>query len=184
MAAIAVVAIAVIGLLILHTNPVQRRVLNWSVGELERRFDLDLVADDLHYNLATRRVTHDQRAAGGARPPGRPVFRRPDRRGASALGDLPRAVAIRRGVDRAAAASPSHATRAANRTCHRDAAHETRMRRRAESTSAACRYAASTSPIAISSATSRSAPRRFEPISTGMPVRQARRVRWPSSRRF
>jgi outer membrane protein assembly complex protein YaeT len=57
MAAIALVAIVVIGLLVLHTNPIQARILQWSVGELERRFDLDLVADDLHYNLATRRVT-------------------------------------------------------------------------------------------------------------------------------
>jgi outer membrane protein assembly complex protein YaeT len=56
-AAIAVVAIVVIGLLILHTNPIQARILNWSIGELERRFDLDLSADDLHFNLATRRVT-------------------------------------------------------------------------------------------------------------------------------
>ena len=56
-AAIVVVAIVVIGLLVLHTNPIQSRVLQWSVGELERRFRLDLTADDLHYNLATRHVT-------------------------------------------------------------------------------------------------------------------------------
>jgi hypothetical protein len=56
-AALAMVAIVAIGLLVLHTNPIQRRVLNWSVDELERRFDLDLVADDLNYNLATRHVT-------------------------------------------------------------------------------------------------------------------------------
>jgi outer membrane protein insertion porin family len=55
--AIAVLAIVVAAVLVLHTNPVQSRVLNWSIGELERRFDLDLVADDLHYNLAARRVT-------------------------------------------------------------------------------------------------------------------------------
>lgn len=56
-AAIAVVAIVAIGLLVLHTNPIQARILQWSVGELERRFDLDLTADDLHFNLVTRRVT-------------------------------------------------------------------------------------------------------------------------------
>ena len=56
-AAMAVLAIVVIALLLLHANPIQSRVLQWSVGELERRFDLDLVADDLHYNLAARRVT-------------------------------------------------------------------------------------------------------------------------------
>lgn len=56
-AGIAVVAIVVVAVLVLHTNPVQARILQWSVGELERRFDLDLAADDLHYNLATRRVT-------------------------------------------------------------------------------------------------------------------------------
>jgi hypothetical protein len=55
--AIAVLALVVIGILILHTNPVQARLLNWSIEELERRFDLDLTADDLHYNLAARRVT-------------------------------------------------------------------------------------------------------------------------------
>lgn len=56
-AAIAVLAMIVIALGALHTNPVQRRILSWSVAELERRFDLDLVADDLHFNLASRRVT-------------------------------------------------------------------------------------------------------------------------------
>ena len=56
-AAIAVAAIVIIGLLLLHTNPIQVRILNWSIGELERRFDLELSADDLHFNLATRRVT-------------------------------------------------------------------------------------------------------------------------------
>ena len=45
-----------LALIALHTNPVQRRILDWSVRELERRFDLDLVADDLHFNLATRHV--------------------------------------------------------------------------------------------------------------------------------
>ena len=54
---IAVVAILVAALLILHTNPVQSRLLNWSIAELERRFDLKLSADNLHYNLARRRVT-------------------------------------------------------------------------------------------------------------------------------
>lgn len=57
MTALAVLALIVVGLLILHTNPIQRRILDWSVGELERRFDLDLTADDLHFNLAARRVT-------------------------------------------------------------------------------------------------------------------------------
>jgi outer membrane protein assembly complex protein YaeT len=52
-----VLAMVGIGLLVLHTNPVQRRILDWSIRELERRFDLDLVADDLHFNLASRRVT-------------------------------------------------------------------------------------------------------------------------------
>jgi outer membrane protein assembly complex protein YaeT len=55
--AVALLAIVVIALLVLHTNPVQARILDWSIAELERRFDLDLVADDLHYNLAARRVT-------------------------------------------------------------------------------------------------------------------------------
>jgi outer membrane protein insertion porin family len=65
--AIAVLATLVVGLLVLHTNPVQSRVLDWSVRELERRFNLDLVADDLHYNLAARRVTmiNVRLAAGG-----------------------------------------------------------------------------------------------------------------------
>ena len=49
-------ALLLIILLALHTNPIQSRVLAWSIGELERRFDLDLSADDLHYNLAERRV--------------------------------------------------------------------------------------------------------------------------------
>ncbi len=54
-AAVAAALILII-LLALHTNPIQSRVLAWSIGELERRFDLDLSADDLHYNLAERRV--------------------------------------------------------------------------------------------------------------------------------
>lgn len=57
MTVVAMAALVVLAVLILHTNPVQHRVLQWSVGELERRFDLDLSADDLHYNLAARRVT-------------------------------------------------------------------------------------------------------------------------------
>ena len=56
-AAIAVLAIVLVAVLVLHTNPVQARILNWSIEELERRFSLDLTADDLHYNLAARRVT-------------------------------------------------------------------------------------------------------------------------------
>jgi outer membrane protein assembly complex protein YaeT len=55
--AIAVVAMIVTAVLVLHTNTVQSRILQWSIEELERRFDLDLTADDLHYNLARRRVT-------------------------------------------------------------------------------------------------------------------------------
>jgi outer membrane protein assembly complex protein YaeT len=54
---IAVVAIVLAAVLVLHTNAIQSRLLNWSIAELERRFDLDLTADDLHYNLARRRVT-------------------------------------------------------------------------------------------------------------------------------
>lgn len=54
---IAVVALVITALLVLHTNAVQSRVLGWSIRELERRFSLDLTADDLHYNLALRRVT-------------------------------------------------------------------------------------------------------------------------------
>ncbi len=54
---VAVVALAVAAVLFLHTNFVQSRILDWSIRELERRFDLDLTADDLHYNLFTRRVT-------------------------------------------------------------------------------------------------------------------------------
>ncbi|MGH7507561.1 MAG: hypothetical protein ACRELX_18050, partial [Longimicrobiales bacterium] len=57
LAAIAVVALIAIGLLVLHTNPVQARILDWSIRELEQRFDLDLTASDLRYNLAARRVT-------------------------------------------------------------------------------------------------------------------------------
>jgi outer membrane protein assembly complex protein YaeT len=55
--AIAVVAMVVTAVLVLHTNPVQSRILRWSIEELERRFDLNLTADDLQYNLARRRVT-------------------------------------------------------------------------------------------------------------------------------
>ncbi len=54
---IAVVALLAAAVLMIHTNSVQSRILLWSVGELERRFDLDLTADDLHYNLLRRRVT-------------------------------------------------------------------------------------------------------------------------------
>jgi outer membrane protein assembly complex protein YaeT len=50
-------ALIVITVIVLHTNPVQARVLAWSIGTLERRFDLELTADDLHYNLPARRVT-------------------------------------------------------------------------------------------------------------------------------
>ncbi|MBA3269527.1 MAG: hypothetical protein H0T71_03380, partial [Acidobacteria bacterium] len=55
--AMAVMAMVVFAILLLHTNPIQSRILRWSVEELERRFDLDLIADDLQYNLAARRVT-------------------------------------------------------------------------------------------------------------------------------
>ncbi len=55
--ALTMLIIVIIGLLVLHTNPIQARILNWSIAELEKRFDLDLTADDLHYNLAARRVT-------------------------------------------------------------------------------------------------------------------------------
>jgi outer membrane protein assembly complex protein YaeT len=57
LAVIALLAVIVIALLVLHTNPVQGRILDWSIRELERRFSLDLTADDLHFNLAARRVT-------------------------------------------------------------------------------------------------------------------------------
>ena len=55
--AIGLVVLVVAAVLILHTNAVQSRLLVWSVQELERRFDLELAADDLQYNLARRRVT-------------------------------------------------------------------------------------------------------------------------------
>jgi len=55
--AVGVVTLAVAGLLLLHTSMVQSRILAWSISELERRFDLDLTADKLSYNLARRRVT-------------------------------------------------------------------------------------------------------------------------------
>jgi outer membrane protein assembly complex protein YaeT len=51
------VVLVVAAVLVLHTNPVQSRILAWSIDELQRRFDLDLSADDLHFNLVTRRVT-------------------------------------------------------------------------------------------------------------------------------
>lgn len=54
--AIAVMLLAIAALLAVHTSPIQSRVLGWSITELERRFDLDLTADALHYNLASRRV--------------------------------------------------------------------------------------------------------------------------------
>ena len=54
--ALAIATSIVIALIVIHTNPIQSRVLSWSIGELERRFDLDLAADDLQYNLAARRV--------------------------------------------------------------------------------------------------------------------------------
>jgi outer membrane protein assembly complex protein YaeT len=68
-AALAAGTLIVVGLIALHTNPIQSRLLTWSIGELERRFDLDLSADDLHYNLASRRVvlTHVRLAATGHR---------------------------------------------------------------------------------------------------------------------
>jgi hypothetical protein len=53
---IAVASLIVLALLLLHTGFVQNRVLQWSVGELERRFDLDLTAESLRFNLVTRRV--------------------------------------------------------------------------------------------------------------------------------
>ncbi|HUE87420.1 MAG TPA: translocation/assembly module TamB domain-containing protein [Vicinamibacterales bacterium] len=74
LAAIAVVASVAIGLLVLHTDPVQARILQWSVGELERRFDLDLTADDLHYNLATRRVTMTNVRLAALDHPDNPFF--------------------------------------------------------------------------------------------------------------
>lgn len=73
-AAIVVVAIVAIGLMVLHTNPIQSRVLQWSVGELERRFGLDLTADDLHYNLATRHVTMTNVRLAAIGHPDEPFF--------------------------------------------------------------------------------------------------------------
>jgi outer membrane protein assembly complex protein YaeT len=55
--AVGLVVLVVAAVLLLHTDAVQSRILAWSVVELERRFDLDLTADDLHYNLLTRSVT-------------------------------------------------------------------------------------------------------------------------------
>ncbi len=53
----AVLAVAAIALLAVCTRrPVQTRILQWSIGELERRFDLDLTADSLSFNLVTLRV--------------------------------------------------------------------------------------------------------------------------------
>jgi outer membrane protein assembly complex protein YaeT len=54
--AIAVVALVLAALFALHTTTVQSRILAWSVSELEKRFDLNLTADVLDYNLFTRRV--------------------------------------------------------------------------------------------------------------------------------
>ncbi len=67
--AIAVVLFVIVVVLFLHTNAIQSRVLSWSIGEVERRFDLDLSAEDLHYNLALRRVvlTNVRLAAVGHR---------------------------------------------------------------------------------------------------------------------
>ncbi len=55
--AIAGLALIVVAVALLHTNPIQARVLAWSIRTLEQRFDLDLLADNLHYNLPARRVT-------------------------------------------------------------------------------------------------------------------------------
>ena len=65
--ALAVATLIVVALIALHTNAIQSRLLTWSIGELERRFDLDLSADDLHYNLASRRfaLTNVRLAAVG-----------------------------------------------------------------------------------------------------------------------
>ena len=54
--AVAVMAIVVLAFIALHTPPVQSRILGWSIEELERRFSLDLSADRLQFNLASRRV--------------------------------------------------------------------------------------------------------------------------------
>ncbi|HXG87285.1 MAG TPA: translocation/assembly module TamB domain-containing protein [Vicinamibacterales bacterium] len=54
--AIVVVTLIVAAVLLVHTNPVQSRLLGWSITELEKRFDLNLSADDLSYNLAARKV--------------------------------------------------------------------------------------------------------------------------------
>src|SRR5215203_1295622 len=54
--AIGLVAFVAAVAIALHTPPVQRRILSWSIGELERRFSLELSADSLRFNLITRRV--------------------------------------------------------------------------------------------------------------------------------
>ena len=67
--AIAIAGLVLVMLIALHTNPVQGRILEWSIRELERRFDLNLIADNLHFNLASRRVvmTNVRLAAVGHR---------------------------------------------------------------------------------------------------------------------
>lgn len=57
LAGLALVLLAALALLVLHTPPIQSRVLEWSIEELERRFALDLTADRLRYNLLSLRVT-------------------------------------------------------------------------------------------------------------------------------
>lgn len=51
-----VVALVALVLIALHTAPVQRRLLDLSIRELERRFNLTLSSDRLDFNLVTRRV--------------------------------------------------------------------------------------------------------------------------------
>ena len=54
--AVAVLVIVVLAVIVIHTPPVQSRILNWSIEELQRRFSLELTADQLRFNLLSRRV--------------------------------------------------------------------------------------------------------------------------------
>jgi outer membrane protein assembly complex protein YaeT len=71
---VAGLSVLALALLLLHTPPVQSRLLQWSIEELERRFDLDLVAESLRFNLLSRRVSLTEVRLSAAGHRDRPFF--------------------------------------------------------------------------------------------------------------
>ena len=90
----------VVALLALHTAPARNVVLRRAVLFLADRFDLVLNAENLHYNLVTRRLSLSRVTLAATHSPEDPVFGRRFDRSHGAAGSVLRHCLLRSHLDR------------------------------------------------------------------------------------